>query len=293
MTATLRPPSRTAILTAVGRALHREEPPPWVLDDTLALALAGDEGPPLAVRMREELPNHVLLSFTRWVCVRARVPEEIVERGIGGGIRQYVILGAGLDSFAYRRHDLSEEVRVFEVDHPASQAWKRSRLAELGFEQPRNLVFVPVDFEHQTLIEALRGSGFDPDSKAVVSWLGVTMYLTRDAIEMTLRALASLAPGSHVVLTYDVRRDELGDTGKSLRDFLTRFVTEVDEPFVTRFTTEEIVGLLGTLGFREITDIGPREAADRYFPGRADVKFGGGQRLIVATVEPPATPTQR
>lgn len=101
------------------------------------------------------------------------------------------------------------------------------------------------------------------------------------------------ARNNGVVLTYDVRRDELGDTGKSLRDFLTRFVTEVDEPFATRFTTAEIVDLLGAFGFRDITEIGPREAADRYFPGRADVRFGGGQGIIVATVGSLTAPTQR
>src|SRR5207245_750495 len=127
MKLTARRPSRTAVLTAVARALHREEPPPWVLDDPLAMGLAGDDGPAVARRFRTELRTESLLSFTRWVCVRARLPEDIVEKAVEQGVEQYVILGAGLDSFAYRRSDLVSHLRVYEVDHPASQAWKRQR----------------------------------------------------------------------------------------------------------------------------------------------------------------------
>src|SRR5207302_5918163 len=136
LTVTPRRPSRTAVLTAVARALHREEPPPWVLDDPLAMGLAGEDGAEVAKRFRTELSNETLLSFTRWVCVRARLPEDIVETAFANGLRQYVILGAGLDSFAYRRTDLLTEFRVFEVDHPASQAWKRQRLKEMGVRPP-------------------------------------------------------------------------------------------------------------------------------------------------------------
>ena len=123
--------SATARLTAVARALHREEPPPWVLDDYLALGLAGDDGPALRERLMREMAREDLLAFSRWVCVRARFPEDIVEDAVAAGVGQYVILGAGLDSFAYRRHDLLDRVRVYEVDHPETQEWKRERLAAL------------------------------------------------------------------------------------------------------------------------------------------------------------------
>jgi len=136
LTVTPRRPSRTAVLTAIARALHREEPPPWVLDDPLAMGLAGDDGPVVARRFRTELSTESLLSFTRWVCVRARLPEDIVEKAVEQGVEQYVILGAGLDSFAYRRSDLVSHLRVYEVDHPASQAWKRQRLAEMVCDHP-------------------------------------------------------------------------------------------------------------------------------------------------------------
>jgi methyltransferase (TIGR00027 family) len=144
-------PSRTAALTAAARGLHREEPPPCVLDDWLAQRLGGDE----VVRMREllerTLPPAAVLAFSRWVCVRGRLAEDIVESAVGAGVRQYVIVGAGLNSFAYRRADLLERLRVFEVDHPLSQRWKRRRQCELGIEPPAGLVYVPLDFERQEL----------------------------------------------------------------------------------------------------------------------------------------------
>ena len=156
-----RSPSKTAVRSAAARALHREEPPPWVLDDHLALGLAGDQGVSITRSMRDELSTENLLTFSRWMCVRARLAEDVVERAVAAGIRQYAILGAGLDSFAYRRPDLLGRLRVFEVDHPASQAWKRERLAELGVGLPANLVFAPVDFETQTLRDGLLAAGFD------------------------------------------------------------------------------------------------------------------------------------
>jgi methyltransferase (TIGR00027 family) len=132
MASRVRGPSRTAVLTAVARAVHREESQPWVMDDYLALGLAGREGLVLRERLRAELPRSHLLAFSRWVCVRARFAEDIVERAVASGVRQYVILDAGLDSFACRRGDLLDRLRVFEVDHPATQLWKRRQLAELG-----------------------------------------------------------------------------------------------------------------------------------------------------------------
>ena len=188
-----RGPSRTAVLTAVARTLHREESRPWVLDDYLALGLAGREGLALRERLEAELPAPFVAAVSRWVCVRARFAEDIVERAAAAGVGQYVILGAGLDSFAYRRRDLLDRLRVFEVDHPATQRWKRRRLAELGARSPAGLVFAPVDFERQTLRQGLEQAGFDFGELAVFSWVGVTMYLTLDAISATLATVACFA----------------------------------------------------------------------------------------------------
>jgi methyltransferase (TIGR00027 family) len=287
-----RGPSQTALLLAAARALHREEPPPWVLDDALALDLAGAAGRALRERLRAELAGPALLAFCRWACVRARAPEDRVERALASGTRQYVILGAGLDSFAYRRGDLLDRLRVFEVDHPASQAWKRRRLAELGIARPPNLVFVPVDFERQTLRGALAAAGFDAGAPAIFAWIGVTLYLTREAIRATLATVAACPAGSRIVLTYNRPPAALGGLGRDTDAAIGRLAGELGEPIVSRFEPDEIAGLLGELGFDDLIDIGPEEAARTYFPGRADVRFGGAQRLVDAAVAPgaPGTP---
>jgi len=279
-----RSPSQTAVLTAAARALHREEPPPWVLDDHLALELAGDEGVSITGRLRDELSAENLLTFSRWMCVRARLAEDVVERAVADGIRQYAILGAGLDSFAYRRPDLLAGLRVFEVDHPASQAWKRERLAELGVDLPANLVFAAVDFERQTLRAGLQAAGFDFTARAVFSWIGVTMYLTLTAIEATLETVAACPPDSRIVLTYNLPPSALEGQGRAIDSTMSRLVGEVGEPWISLFTPAEAEVLLRRCGFEAIDHFGPAEAVRTYFAGRPDVRLGMPQHLLVATV---------
>lgn len=279
-------PSGTAVLTAVARAVHREEPRPWVIDDYLALGLAGREGLALLGRLRAEVPRSYLLAFSRWMCVRARFPEDIVEQAAATGTSQYVILGAGLDSFAYRRGGLLRRLRVFEVDHPATQAWKRRRLAELGIQPPAGLVFAPVDFEHQTLQDGLAQAGFDFGQLAVVSWVGVTMYLTLDAIHATLATLASCRPRSRVVLTYNQPPAALTGSTAQIAATFAALAADMGEPFLSRFLPTEIAQLLHEHGFGQITDFGPDQARAAYFPGQADIEIAGAQQLIAATVAP-------
>jgi methyltransferase (TIGR00027 family) len=272
------------VLTAAARALHREEPQPWVLDDHLALGLAGDEGASITQRLRDELSAEELLAFSRWMCVRSRLAEDVVERAAAAGIRQYAILGAGLDSFAYRRPDLLARLRVFEVDHPASQAWKRKRLAELGVRLPANLVFAPVDFETQTLRAGLLAAGFDFATAAVFSWIGVTMYLTQAAIEATLETVAACPPGSRIVLTYNLPLSALEGQGQAIGGSMSRVVGEVGEPWISLFTPADAEALVHRCGFAEVEHFGPAEAVRTYFAGRPDVRLGMPQRLLVATV---------
>jgi methyltransferase (TIGR00027 family) len=279
-----RNPSRTAVLTAAARALHREEPPPWVLDDDLGLRLADNEGRALAERLRAELAGPELLGFCRWMCVRARLPEDVVERASAAGVRQYAILGAGLDSFAYRRPDLLGRLRVFEVDHPATQAWKRHRLEELAMPSPANLVFAPVDFERQTLRRGLQAAGFDFAAQAVFSWIGVTMYLTRTAIRATLATIAACPAGTQLVLTYNLPPAALRGLGQSVDTAMTRLVAELGEPWISLFEPTEIAGLLRELGFGRIVDVGPEEAIRTYFAGRPEVRLPGNQHLIITTI---------
>jgi len=256
------------------------------MDDFLALGLAGQEGMALAGRLRAELPRPYLLAFSRWVCVRARFAEDVVEQAAASGTGQYVILGAGLDSFAYRRRDLLGRLRVFEVDHPATQQWKRRRLAELGVARPPGLVFAPVDFERQTLGEGLEEAGFDFRQLAVVSWVGVTMYLTLTAINATLATLARCRDGTRVVLTYNQPPEALAGMTAQIAAAFAAIAADMGEPFVTRFLPAEIAQLLHRHGFGELIDFGPEQARAAYFQGRTDIDIAGAQRLIAATVMP-------
>ena len=282
----VRGPSRTALLTAVARALQREEPQPWVIDDNLALGLAGPEGWTLLERLQAEFPRPHLLAFSRWVCVRARFAEDIVEHAAAGGTGQYVILGAGLDSFAYRRADLLGAMKVFEVDHPATQSWKRQRLAELGVDFSGRLVFAPVDFETQTLRDGLEQAGFDFGQRAVFSWIGVTMYLSLDAIHATLATMAGCRPGTGVALTYNLPMAALAGSTAQIAATFAGLAAEMGEPFLSRFLPDEMAQLLREYGFGQITDFGPDEARAAYFPGQADIEIAGAQRLAAATLAP-------
>jgi methyltransferase (TIGR00027 family) len=282
-----RRPSNTAIMTAAARALHREEPPPCVLDDHLAPGLAGEEGAAITRRLRDELSAEEMLACGRWMCVRARLVEDVVERAVAGGTHQYAILGAGLDSFAYRRPDRLAPLRVFEVDHPASQLWKRERLAELGVSLPANLIFAPVDFETQTLSAGLMEAGFDFGTGAVFSWIGVTMFLTLEAIEATLETVAACAPGSRIVLTYNPPLSALRDEELAMQRRVSGLAGEMGEPFISLFTPGEAEALLLRCGFGEVEHFGPAEAIRTYFADRPNVRLGVPQRLLAATVATP------
>jgi methyltransferase (TIGR00027 family) len=277
--------SRTAVMTAVARALGREARPPHVLDDHLALPLAGPEGARIRAQLEAELPTDGLEAFSRWCCVRSRFPEDIVEHElVENGTRQYVVLGAGLDTFAERRPDLLKQLRVFEVDHPATQLWKRTQLERLGVLVSPNLTFAPVDFEHETLADGLRSAGFDFDGPAVFAWIGVTMFLSLDAIVSTLDLIANCAAGTRVVLTYNLPQAALNGLGARTQTELARICAEMDEPLVSLFTPGEIEGLMSDHGFTDLVHVGPDEAIEMYFKDLPDVTFGGAQRIIAGTV---------
>jgi methyltransferase (TIGR00027 family) len=255
-----------------------------IFDDDLAIRLAGEDGAALAERLRTELPTSDVLAFSRWVCIRSRYTEDLVETATGCGIEQYVILGAGLDSFAYRRTDLLDRLRVFEVDHPASQSWKQHRLMELRLALSNNAAFAPVDFERQTLRQGLASAGFDFAREAVFSWIGVTMYLTLDAIEDTLATISECPSGSRVVLTYNQPHGVLDDMSLQVTRTFAGIATEMGEPFVSFFAADEIESLLRQHGFDDIAHFGSEEARALWFDGASDVAIAGAQRLIAATV---------
>jgi methyltransferase (TIGR00027 family) len=278
-------PSATAIFAAVARAIHATEPPPRVLDDQLAAALAGPEGLAAGEAMRAALTPERLTLGTRWFAARARYVEDFVSRAAGEGIAQYVILGAGLDSFAYRRGELLERLSVYEVDHPATQTWKRARLAQIGVAIPPRLVFTPVDFEHEALAQPLRAAGFRPAEPAVFSWIAVTQYLPRAAVQATLAAVAGCVPGTRLVFSYDLPRHLLCAEEQFEFDFMTDYAARAGEPWVSMFAPAEIDVMLSDHGFSEIVHTGRRDLWAMYPPLQGSPPPPQGvARLVTATV---------
>jgi methyltransferase (TIGR00027 family) len=276
-------PSSTALAAAMLRAAHLLwDDPPKIFEDTLALRLSDCENEAaLQVQLyrlaaefaRRSSPDfaQVALRYLRGgVIMRSRYIEDEVDRAIKRGISQYVILGAGLDSFAYRRPDVAKVLRVFEIDHPATQAWKRARLQDLSIASPENLVFVPVDFEKQSTIEGLQTSTFRTDAPAVFSWLGVTTYLTLDAIFSTLRTIASLTPGTEIIFSYTLPPELLDEEAQQVLAVLRAGATAINEPVLTFFEPAQLAEQVRKLGFSEVWDFGPEEASPLYFARRTD-----------------------
>lgn len=269
-------PSETAVLTATQRGLHRlEEDPPWILDDHYALPLVG----PIWTELRARLaPVRAPRAFT---VARARFAED---RVLGGSFAQYVIMGAGLDSFAFRKPDaLRAGLRVFEVDHPASQAWKRERAEHLSLPSSDRHVFVPVDFESDSTIDRLAENGFDPSKPSFFSWLGVSMYLSPPAIEETLRMVAGMAEGSEIVWTYWVHPDHLDEETRTFRAGVAQRAAESGEPIVTTPTPEEAEAFNERCALETIEHPTSDDLAARYLKGRTDgLVISSGERIILA-----------
>lgn len=264
------PPSATALRVALRRAAHQVLDDPKVFNDPLALPILGlDRETPAA-------PEHGWLDDTPMARVlraslaaRSRFAEDLLRQACHQGVRQYVILGAGLDTFAYRPCP-SEGLQVFEVDHPTMQAWKRRHLETMGIAIPAHCTFAPVDFEHQTLAEGLKEAGFAADRPAFFSWLGVTMYLTAEAIDATLALVASLPAGSGIVFDYLTTPALLSPPALRAFSDLARRVAAIGEPFQTFFDPEALAQSLGTFGFREVADTTPTAMDARYFHDRSD-----------------------
>ena len=203
--------------------------------------------------------------------LRSRYAEDELEAATERGIPNYVILGAGLDSFAFRRPEMMRKLDVYEVDHPASQTWKCERLAELSLELPPTLHFVPVDFERQTLAEGLSAGGLARGTVAFFSWLGVTQYLTAEAVLKTFGEIASFAgSGSELVVQFVLPPATLYGADHALVEALAARSAEVGEPWLSFFEPGVLEGHLKERRFRLISHFGPEEAFERCLRGRAD-----------------------
>jgi methyltransferase (TIGR00027 family) len=277
-------PDSTAVRVALWRALHVEvDPPPHVLKDSVGLKLAApDEG----WRRRPDMDPHFTRPFRAAIVARARFIEDLVVEQIRHGVSQYVILGAGLDSFAQRRPEIASRLKVFEVDQPGPQAWKRQRLIELGFGVPNWLRPVPVDFEAGgSWWERLTTAGFDVARPTVVASSGVSMYLTKEAITATLLQTAALTSGSALAMTFLL---PLELTDPEIRPGLERAVQGArasGTPFISFFTPAEMLALARETGFRDVRHVSAADLTQRYFAGRADGLRppNNAEELLVAT----------
>jgi methyltransferase (TIGR00027 family) len=262
-------PDGTAVRVALWRAMHVQlEPPPHVFADEIGLQLAApDEG----WRDRPDMDPQGTRMFRASIVARARFVEDLVLEQMGRGTRQYVVLGAGLDTFAQRRPQIASRIAVFEVDQPCPQAWKRARLMKLGFGVPEWLRLVPVDFEAgEDWWQRLATAGFDVGQAAVVASMGVSMYLTKDAIASKLRQVAALAPGSTMAMSF-LLPAEVAEP--EVRPWLERAVQGArasGTPFLSFFTPAEMFALAPDAGFRKVRHVSAADLAERYFVGRAD-----------------------
>ncbi|WP_449352591.1 class I SAM-dependent methyltransferase [Streptomyces shaanxiensis] len=269
----------TAVRVALWRALHvRADPPPHVLEDEIGLRLADpDDG----WRARPDMDVDATRRTRASIVARTRFVEDLV---LERGVEQYVVLGAGLDTFAQRRPEFAEAagLRVFEVDRPGPQAWKRRRLEVLGFGVPEWLRLVPVDFEADWW-GRLAEAGFDPGRPAVVASTGVTMYLTREANAETFRLVAGLAPGSVFVTTFMRPMADVEPEQRPQLEAAVRGARAAGTPFRTFFRPPEILALARESGFREARHVPVEELDRRYFEGRTDgVRPSRGEELMLA-----------
>ena len=257
------------------------DPPPHVLEDEIGLQLAA---PPVGWRSRPDMDPQGTRLFRASIVARARFVEDLVVEQAERGISQYVILGAGLDTFAQRRPEIASRIRVFEVDQPAPQAWKRQRLMDLGFGIPDWLRLVPVDFEAGgSWWERLKSAGFDATQPAVVASTGVSMYLTKDAIAATLRQVAALAPGSTLAMTFLLPVEFATPDERAVFEAARKGAQASGTPFLSFFTPAEMLELARDAGFKEVQYVPAATLTERYFAGRADgLEPGSSEALLVA-----------
>jgi methyltransferase (TIGR00027 family) len=274
-------PSRTAFVAATYRAAHQVLEQGRIFADPLALRILGQDADAVAREARDGPFDRRVRIF---IAIRSRFAEDALAAAVEKGVRQVVVLGAGLDTFAYR-NPLTDRLRIFEVDHPATQAWKRQRLHDAGIAVPSSLTFSPVDFERQTLVEGLAAAGFDRDLRTFFSWVGVVPYLSEDAVWRTLGFIASLPGGAYVVFDYGDPPASLSEQQRAVLEERAARVASVGEAWVSHFESDALRAGLTRLGFTEIEDLGPRQIAHHYFPAReAAVPEKGGHILRAAKV---------
>ena len=276
-------PDPTAVRTALWRAMHAQlDAPPHVLEDLVGLQLVA---PGAGWRARPDMHPEGTRPFRASIVARARFIEDLVAGEAARGVAQYVLLGAGLDTFAQRRPELASRLRVFEVDRPSPQAWKRQRLVELGLGVPEWLHFVPVDFESgASFRERLVAAGFAPDEPAVLASTGVSMYLTREANVATLREVAGLAAGTTFAMSFLRPLERADATARPGLEQSAKGARASGTPFISFFDPDDLLALAKAAGFREARHVSSAVLGDRYFGDRTDgLHPTASEALLVAS----------
>jgi methyltransferase (TIGR00027 family) len=278
-------PDSTAVRVALWRALHVEvDAPPHVLEDTIGLRLAApDDG----WRQRGDMHPEGTRLFRASIVARARFIEDLVVEQLARGVGQYVLLGAGLDTFVQRRPEVASRLSVFEIDQPGTQAWKRQRLVETGYGVPASLKLVPVDFEAgESWRQKLLAAGFDAGRPAVVTSTGVSMYLTREAIMALLREVAALAPGSTFAMSFLLPLERAEPAVRPGMEMAEKGARASGTPFISFFMPEEMMALAREAGFRAVRHVSAADLAERYFKDRPDglrPPFNSEELLVATT----------
>jgi methyltransferase (TIGR00027 family) len=276
-------PSLTAIGAASTRASHLLfDAEPKIFHDQYALALCSDEDEKtfrntvesgvkeLAAKIGEENAQRLVKSVRGSVVLRSRFTEDAFRRALQRGVRHLIILGAGLDSFAWRYPELSDDIHVYEIDHPASQQWKRERLRKLGLKEPKHLTFVPIDFEKQTLTQGLLSAGFSQQTPGFFSWLGVIPYLKWQTVLDTLRQVAAFGKGSEIGYTALVKETLMTEDDRQVYSMTAAGAAARNEPFLCLVDPAELTRQLREMGYRHIEDLDWQDANATYMANRSD-----------------------
>ncbi|HWW85398.1 MAG TPA: class I SAM-dependent methyltransferase, partial [Vicinamibacterales bacterium] len=276
--------SRTVEIPAIMRALHQTiDHDPKILTDPVAPRLIGGDDDH---RWLAPLLDHPFAKQWRaGFALRARYAEDCLAEGVRRGVKQYIILGAGLDTFAYRQPSWGSSLRIYEVDDPITQQWKGDRLRVADVAIPSNLTFVSIDFERISIPGALERTGFAFDAKTLCSWMGVTQYLTLHAVDATFQFVRSLPRSSEIVFSFILPQDAVSGMEAEALAIAAQRAAEVEEPWLSRFHADDLGVTLRTMGFSQIIHLTPEEAHERYFRNRHDgLTERRGEQLMRAIV---------
>jgi methyltransferase (TIGR00027 family) len=272
-------PSQTARGAAAYRAIHQTLEGGAIFRDPFALKILDDE---TRARLDEIAADPMLRPMRLFIAARSRFSEDTLAACVARGVRQIVVLGAGLDTFSLRNPHVARGVRVFEVDYPATQQWKRSRLREAGLDRPDALIFAPVDFERHSLADGLKAAGFRADHPAFFQWLGVVPYLTREAVSATLGVIAGM-PDSEVVFDYAEPFDNYPAARRENVMEIAARAASRGEPWLSLFDPLELRGMLREIGFGEIEDLGLAELTGRFYGAlKQGITIGPGPHVLRA-----------